>query len=354
MRRGGLSIIAAAVLLLTVFAGAGSAHLPRGFYGVNVPVPAAKKEVARMARGGVKTVRFGFGWPSIEPTENGGYQWGSTDAKVKSYAHRHIQVLALLFGTPSWLTKQYWRPPLKSSKARSRWRKLLRTAALRYGGGGSFWDDHPGLPYKPIRHWQVWNEPNLPAFFAPKPSPTRYARLLHISASALRRADPHAKVVLAGMPHTAERPGQVISYKFLRSLYQHGAKKDFDALAIHPYAFRVGGLNGLKDQLDRYRKVARRFGDRRAPLWIDEIGWASNHQRQNRFAVGKQGQARKLRKAFRFLISHRRHYNLERVLWFKWRDSVVDPPTCAFCAAGLQTRKGHSKPAWRAFKKFAD
>jgi polysaccharide biosynthesis protein PslG len=353
MRRGASSILGAAALLLVLCVSAAGAHLPHGFFGVNVPVPAKKGEVGRMAHGGVKTVRFGFGWPSIEPTESGGFAWGSTDSKVALYARRHIEVLALFYGTPSWLTHQYWRPPLRSKEARSRWRRFLRTAADRYGVHGSFWANHPDLPYEPIRHWQIWNEPNLPAFFAPKPSPKRYARLLHISATALRKADSHAKIVLAGMPHTAERPGQVISYKFLHQLYKLGAKKDFDDLAIHPYAIRVGGVNGLKDQLDAYRKVSRRFGDRHKPLWIDEIGWSSNHERANRFAVGKQGQARKLRKAFRFILGHRKRYNVQRLIWFKWRDSKVVPSTCAFCAAGLETRRGHAKPAWRAYKRFA-
>jgi hypothetical protein len=40
-------------------------------------------------------------------------------------------------------------------------------------------------------------------------------------------------------------------------------------------------------------------------------------------------------------------------MWFKWRDSEVTPG-CAFCAAGLLSKHLHPKPAWGAFKRFAD
>jgi hypothetical protein len=334
-------------------AGAASARLPREFYGVNAPVAASSKQAARMARGGVSTVRFPFGWRSIEPTETGGYHWAFTDLQVKRYARRQLRVLPVLFATPSWLTSNYRRPPLKSKQARARWRQLLQAAVGRYGPGGAFWVLHPTLPYKPIRYWQIWNEPNIPGFFAPKPSPKRYERLLQISANAIRGASSKAKVVLAGLPHTAERPGQIVSYRFLRQLYRRGARGEFDVIAIHPYALGVGGVNGVKDQLERMRKVADRHGDAKLPIWIDEIGWASTHQRGNPFAAGRHGQARKLRQTFRFVLDHRRNLKIQRLMWFKWRDSEVTPG-CAFCAAGLLSKHLHPKPAWGAFKRFAD
>ena len=31
----------------------------------------------------------------------------------------------------------------------------------RYGPRGSWWQDHPDVPKRPIRTWQIWNEPHL-------------------------------------------------------------------------------------------------------------------------------------------------------------------------------------------------
>src|SRR3954454_14648058 len=44
----------------------------------------------------------------------------------------------------------------------------------------------------PISAWQVWNEPNIPAFWSPKPDPAAYARLLQTTGAAIRKADPKA------------------------------------------------------------------------------------------------------------------------------------------------------------------
>ena len=59
-----------------------------------------------------------------------------------------------------------------------------RAAVARYGRGGTYWDN--GYPQEygpdavplPIHAWQVWNEPNVPKYFLPSPSPAKYARLL--------------------------------------------------------------------------------------------------------------------------------------------------------------------------------
>ena len=67
----------------------------------------------------------------------------------------------------------------------------------------------------PIRSWQIWNEPNLPKYFAPHPSPREYARLLQISHDAIKSRDPWARIVLAGMPGH----GDMEAWDFLDRLY---------------------------------------------------------------------------------------------------------------------------------------
>ena len=68
----------------------------------------------------------------------------------------------------------------------------------RYDGDGV--DDMPGLAY-PIRHWEVFNEPEMqgpenPALFQGEPD--AYLELLRVSAAAIRDADPLAVVLPAG------------------------------------------------------------------------------------------------------------------------------------------------------------
>ena len=41
----------------------------------------------------------------------------------------------------------------------------LAALVERYGPDGTFWTDHPELPKHPLREWQIWNEPHLPAYW---------------------------------------------------------------------------------------------------------------------------------------------------------------------------------------------
>src|SRR2546429_540736 len=37
----------------------------------------------------------------------------------------------------------------------------LRALVARYGPAGSFWSENPSVPRRPLRTWQIWNEPQL-------------------------------------------------------------------------------------------------------------------------------------------------------------------------------------------------
>ncbi len=37
----------------------------------------------------------------------------------------------------------------------------MTTVVKRYGPGGTFWKQNPGLPHDYIHEWQIWNEEGL-------------------------------------------------------------------------------------------------------------------------------------------------------------------------------------------------
>lgn len=341
----------ALLALLLVPAGAGAKRPPRSLFGINIGTYPTPKDATVMARGGVREARVPMLWPLIQPTPLA-YSWAGFDTVVERFAERGIRVAPFAVQTPSWVAKNVSESPTSSAFGTTKWTQFLQTAVERYGHDGTFWATHPGVPYLPIEHWQIWNEPNFPAYWGNNPvSPAAYARLLQVSAQALRSADPTVRIVLAGLGPGLARKTQIPSWKFLRGLYGAGARRWFDVAADHPYG---AGVQGVKYQLRRVAKVIRRHHDH-APLWVDEVGWSSGRYSQNRLAVGPRRQATLLRRTYRFVIRHRRGLHVTRLMWFDFRDhqDTNKPPGCPGCFAfGLRRYDGRAKPAWRAFRDF--
>jgi Glycosyl hydrolase catalytic core len=302
----------------------------------------------------VPAVRFWLFWATAQPTKNGPLNWGPTDQIVGNLAARGIESVPFVFGSPKWMYKNPRNPPTRQSD-RPLWKGFLSKAVERYGPGGSYWatayhTQHPGAKALPIRAWQIWNEPNLKFFWPPKPSPSGYAQLVEDAHDAIKGQDPGAKIVLGGFAGF----GDVYAWKFLDGLYGvNGIKKDFDAVALHPYS---PNLRQLKQELMRVRRVMSKHGDRKAPLWITELGWGSSHK-GGELNVGVAGQKRMLTKSFKLLTKLRHKRHLQRVFWFDWRDPApptqAHPAVCKVCPyAGLLKHNHKPKPAWHAYKRF--
>jgi hypothetical protein len=239
----------------------------------------------------------------------------------------------------------------QAPQAEPSWQAWVRDAVSRYGPGGSFWSGqyqslYPGSRPRPVHIWQVWNEPNLQSFYKPEPSPAGYAELARISDEAIKSIDPRATVALAGMPGEVKLSG----YRFLGRLYRvPGFRHDFDIAAVHAYGIN---LKLIRQQLNRFRAVMRRHGDRTKKLWVSEYSWgsATSGSRLNR---GRKGQARQLARTLRMLVAGRRHWKLSGASWY----DLQDPPRplsragCDWCAfAGLFDGQGRPKPSWRSFR----
>ena len=345
-----LAIVMAA---LCVLAAAPSALAKGGFFGLDYTFNELHgKDVGKLAKSGARTVRWTFNWGAIEHSQ-GNFNWSEPDKVVGALASKGIQVLPTLAGTPKWVANRAVKPPVNSKQARNAWKDFLNQAVKRYGPGGSYWTlhyrlDHPGKAARPIGNWQIWNEPNLKSHYAPRPDPGSYAKLLKISHSAIHEADARAKVMFAGMPGYSN---DIDAWNFLKRVYRkHNIGHAFDAVALHPYARDVNQMLG---EVKRVRKVMAKHGDRHKPIWITEIGWGSAKPTKFGLTKGKQGQARILKHAFRALKHKRHSLDVDRVLWFNYRDPKGGTKGCSFCSsAGLLKNNYHPKPAWRAFRSF--
>ncbi|HWM54459.1 MAG TPA: hypothetical protein VNO20_03630 [Solirubrobacterales bacterium] len=351
-----LAALALAAMLVAGTATA-QARLPRDFFGVVPQTTLSAADTNRMRGGGLDVVRLPVFWSSVQPSPRSGYDWSEVDRVLATTARSRLDLLPFLYGTPGWLGRQT-RMPVDSARQRREWQAFLTAAVERYGPGGQFWAEHgPAsgdfVPPRPVRRWQVWNEPNF-FYFATPVSPGRYARLLKLSHQAIVRTDPRAEVILGGLfGNPKERPPRAMdATDFLDRLYAvRGIKQSFDGVALHPYAASAAELRRLTEAL---RGVTVRNRDRRAGLYLTEVGWGSQRNpRRVAFEVGLREQARELRSAYGYLIGNRARLNLKQVHWFSWKDRRG---ACNFCDSVGLFRGGarfKPKPAWHAFVRIA-
>lgn len=343
----------ALTLMLTSAPTAASAGgLPRDFFGVNLGASLSAADVKRMGQAGIAEIRFPISWAEIQSSSWRSYYWPAVDRQIRELAGGGVRALPVLTGTPVWVSDVPFDPPTATGRIRE-WSNFVHAVAQRYGRGGVFWSQNLDVPYLPVTHWQVWNEPNFPHYWGGRTVSARdYLDLLAATGVAIRSFDPRAKIVLAGLGPGLARPTQIPSWKFLAQLYRAGGKALFDVVADHPYA---ADGKGVADQLKRVASVMRTYDDD-SPVWVTELGWASSIVPSSHVEVGPRRQAALLRRSFRFVIRHRRALSITRLIWFDFRDprDTTYPPGCAKCFTfGLLRYDGSPKPAWRAFRRFA-
>jgi hypothetical protein len=231
---------------------------------------------------------------------------------------------------------------------------FLQQLVARYGPRGSFWTERPDLPRRPIRHWQIWNEPHLPYQWSVRSGeegrfPRGYVALLRAAHAGLRRADRGSRIVLAGLTND--------SWNHLRALYRAGARRFFDLVAVQTYTSKP---ERVLMALRRVRRVMSAAGDRRKQALLTEMSWPAARGRtrvpsyHRRIVTNDAGMARRLAAGFRLLARDRRRLRIAGAYWYTWASSYR--PGSIFSYAGLGSFDGGSyapKPAWRAYQRSA-
>lgn len=347
------AVVACLLLAAGAAASPAAAKVPAGWLGVGIgedlPTRPALlgSEFALMARSGVRTARVTFDWNVAQPFPGWEPWLGQTDAIVLAAARRGITVLPTVVGAPGWASDDAANgTQVLTPRDPEQYAAWLRVLIARYGPRGSLWAEHPGVRARPIRAWQIWNEPNLTRYWRGAWA-DGYVRLLRAGHAAVKAADPGAKVVLAGLPN--------YSWMALMALYQRGARGSFDVVALHPYTRKLGNLAPL---VEANRRVMRARGDARKEIWVTELGWpaAAGRARDVGFNVTTAQQTRLLRGAVRELAANRGRLRIGRVLWYSWlsRGSGRADP---FAYSGLRylTAGGgvRSTPALAAFRAAA-
>jgi len=362
VRRSLLSALLAvcAVAVIAPAATAAPRKVPPSFFGVmydgalrGAALPTQEAQFDLMASSGVESVRWVMSWEGMQFVPNGRFDYDAADRTVRLAAERGMTVLPVLLHAPRFgrlFKGRDYSPPRIAP-----FQSFLRAVVRRYGSNGRFWMDNPDVPKRPIRHWQVWNEPNTQTFWDVKPAgawrwPNGYARLLKAAGRTIRRSDPRANVVTAGIVGPAWRE--------LRRLYELGIKGHFDTMAVHVYPQTEARV---LEAVRRVRVVMTQYGDRRRRIFLTETAFPSSRGEvkpiQGQRQETKAGMARRLGRLYRMAIRHRRQLSLDRMYWYTWA-SGYRHRTSNFEYSGLlaESEDGQRykpQPALRAFRNAA-
>ncbi|MDQ1702365.1 MAG: polysaccharide biosynthesis protein PslG, partial [Frankiaceae bacterium] len=343
-----------ATIVLGVLAGPAAAA---PVLGVNLSGVPNDTQVAEAIATGAKDARMFVLWRDIEPRAKGTldtYAVGVYAGIVKRLAAAGIHTTLVVTQSPQWASGV--TNPNTPPRSLPDFADFIGRFAASDGLKGQ------GIAY------EIWNEEDAQEWWGPAPDPAAYASLFKGAASALRTADPTAKVILG--PLTGN------DYGFVAKLYDNGIKGTFDAASVHTdtgcllngpsVVYREDGRIGRYSFLG-YREVHKTMLDNSddKPIWISEFGWSSSqsdteHPQCQRGAsanikpsgVTEADQATFLTQAYHCASADP---YLQLMDWFTARDASAAE---AFNFDelehyGLLRTNSTKKPSWSAFNTLA-
>jgi polysaccharide biosynthesis protein PslG len=266
----------------------------------------ADKQAEMMAAAGVRWVRIDLAWSAAEP-EAGRYDFRTWDRFLDAFQPHGIRVLFILdYGNRLY---EDGLPPSTES-GRAAFAAFAGAAARHFRGRAA---------------WEIWNEPNLPQFWAGTPDPAGYVALARAAAAEIRREDPRAWILGPSLG------GATFDFAYLSATFNLGLLDIVDAVSVHPYgAAYPEAAAAFYDEVRR--RIALRAPGRDIPVVVSEWGYAVE-------GLGTEKQAEYLLRA----LNTNRRSGIPLTIWYNWQEPIT--PWHSF---GLLDVRGRPKPAYDA------
>jgi len=217
-----------------------------------------------VAESGAKYARCQTGWSRCEK-EKGVYDFRWLDEVVDNLSRRGVEPwFDVSFGNTLYMTNCHTKaavgnvPLYYGEECRNAWCAYVRALARHFKGR--------------IRHWEIWNEANITAFWVPRtPDPAEYAKLIALTAAEIRREIPDAKIG-AGVSSVFENP-------YVRDFIRLGGGRELDFFCVHPYSTAPEHLmhwDAKMSYVDAVAAIRRGFATNGAPsvaIWNGESGY---------------------------------------------------------------------------------
>ena len=328
------------------------------------PVDSVPARLRLVRLTGAKVTRVDALWSLLAPRRparpadprDPAYDFSRLDAVVRGLAERRIVPIVAVYSSPAWAAGGR-RGPRDSevnpnAPSPSQFAAVMRALAVRYSGRFRPAGESRRLPQ--VRHWELWNEPNLSGFLRPQfrggrpVGLTRYVAMVRRAYPAVKRANRRAVVIagVAGPRSSTSRTG-IGALRWARALARSSARFDAYSQHVYPAAPPLAGTRAfpawrtLPQLLGALDAVPRRRG---TPVYITEAGYTTARTPYRNVRVSQRQQALFLRQIARLPIL--RSPRIKVVMWFNLQDNPNWP-------GGLRARGGRLKPSHAAFRSVA-
>ncbi len=291
---------------------------------------------------GVTHARFDLNWNSIQGGGSASFDWSVFDQVVEAVLSRDIVPLVIIGYTPPWARPSGCATLTCAPADLSQFASFAGSAAARYGSLG-------------VHHWEIWNEPNISAFWSPTPDPARYATLLSSTANTIRAADPGAVIISGGLAPAATAGANVSQLDFLREMCAQGAVAAVDAIGYHPYSFPAMPSNRVEwsawsmitATTPSVRSIVDSCGGTGKSIWATEYGAPTEGAEAEAQNMNEDLQARMADESVRLARSSDA---IGALFWFTSQDLSAQHgnPEISY---GLRRRDGSAKPSWYALQQ---
>ena len=252
-----------------------SSPLSVGFETLDRKMFEPERTYAHLANLGAKWARCQTGWARTE-TVKGQYDFAWLDSVVDNL---------LKIGVQPWFNLGYgnrlytpgaphesavgWAP-INSPEAKQAWLRYVGKLAEHFA--------------RRVRHWEIWNEPNIPSFWQPeKPDPARYVEVVKMTVPMIRKRIPKVTIIggaFAGFP----------ALDYAEGCLKAGLAEHVEKISYHPYRPQpelnyAAEIRTFRAMIARYKRgVGIWQGENGAPSTNDSAGalrdlpWNENRQ----------------------------------------------------------------------------
>ena len=302
------------------------------------PPFAYKAQIAAEHALGLKWARLDLHWAVVEKME-GVRDLAVVDDVLKSMKEGGLEPLVYVVGTPPFASSA---PPGPNPppdnfgpKDSAQFASFVEAMAKRYPD---------------VKYWQIWNEPNLPSFWAPKEDPAAYGKLAVETADILHRDIPDRKLVLAGMAYYSQMP--LRGGFMLEDMLKAGVQRDYDVIAYHPYTATPegdeapGDPNGFIHEVPNVNQTLRNSGVKQ--IWATEFGWSTYAgPKVEQPIISEATQADYVLRRIALMMRQ----DFDKIFYFALTDLDFRVPL-RVQHYGLLNIQGKPKPAYTALKYF--